>query len=65
MVARWSKKWGKEHICPLTQTRLRSGKNKDGIPYCIQTICKHRFYTKPLMEWLAKQSTCPVCRHQF
>lgn len=58
----WSKKWGKEQICSLTQARLRPGKDKYGIPYCCSLSCNHRFYTRPILEWLHKNPTCPLCR---
>lgn len=65
----WSKKWGKDNICNITFSRLRPGKNKIGIPYCITLECKHSFYTNALLEWINKSNTdiytCPVCRKKF
>jgi hypothetical protein len=61
----WNKKWGKDNLCALTQSRLRPGKNKIGISHCIKIECGHMFYTKPLIVWLENNSTCPVCRFQI
>lgn len=61
----WSEKWGKDNICPITQTRLRQGVNKKGIKYTTELYCGHRFCTQPLLKWLGAKSTCPVCRHPF
>jgi hypothetical protein len=61
----WDKKYGKNAICPITHTRLRPGKNKQGIPYTIQTNCSHIFYRKALYEWLKTHNTCPVCRREI
>lgn len=58
----WDNKFGKNAICPITHTRLRPGKNKQGIPHIVQTNCKHNFYRKALYEWLETNNTCPVCR---
>ena len=58
----WNKKYGKDVICPITHTRLRSGQNKDGISHTITTICKHTFYRSALNTWLIKNNNCPVCR---
>ena len=62
----WSKKWGKDKICNITFSRLRPGKNKNGIPYCITLKCNHSFYTNALFEWIKNckddKATCPVCR---
>ncbi len=60
----WSNKWGRDHICPITQSRLRPGHNADGIPHVITLKCSHRFYRKALYEWFitSKTTTCPVCR---
>ena len=33
----WNTKFGKHSICPITHTRLRPGKNQQGISYTIQT----------------------------
>lgn len=58
----WDKKYGKNAICPITHSRLRPGKNKDGIPYIITSNCNHTFYRKALIEWMKNHNTCPVCR---
>ena len=31
----WQKKWGNDHLCPILQSRLRPGKNKNGETYTI------------------------------
>jgi hypothetical protein len=59
------KKWGKDKICGITQSRLRQGKDKFGISYTTKLECGHSFYTKPLIEWSYKNSTCPMCRIHF
>lgn len=65
----WTKKWGKDKICNITLSRIRSGKNKNGLPYCTTLECGHSFYTNPLLEWVKNckenESTCPVCRRRF
>jgi hypothetical protein len=58
----WKKKWGKDQLCGISQTRLRSGVDKSGRPYATTLECKHTFYTKPLVEWVKRSNTCPVCR---
>ena len=58
----WNKKFGKNAICPITLTRLRSGKNKNGIPYTITSSCNHTFYRSAFLNWLQNHNTCPVCR---
>jgi hypothetical protein len=61
----WDKKWGRDQRCAITYARLRPGKNKDGLSYCIELECGHRFYRKPLIKWILTNSpnhTCPVCR---
>jgi hypothetical protein len=62
----WDPKYSKDSICAITQTRLRPGKNKDGIPYVIKLKCNHVFYTSALFCWIDKCNTdeikCPVCR---
>lgn len=58
----WNKKWGSEKYCSITQSRLRSGKYKDGINRCVYLDCSHGFYTRPLLQWLWSNSTCPSCR---
>jgi len=67
----WDKKWGKHVICPITQSRLRPGKNKKGIPYAITLPCKHRFYRSALFTWVKhswsndKIPSCPLCRKRI
>ena len=62
----WKRKWGKDHICPILQCRLRPGKNKNGESYVITLPCKHRFYRKALIHWVHNTSNqCPVCRKQI
>ena len=58
----WNKKYGKNAICAITLTRLRPGKNKEGIPYTITTPCGHTFYRSAFNNWLNDHNTCPVCR---
>ena len=60
----WDKKWGKDKICPITFSRLRSGKDKTGLPYTITLNCGHRFYRKALIAWIIKSNcNCPICRN--
>lgn len=67
----WDKKWGKNAICPITQCRLRPGRNKKGIPYTIALPCKHRFYRSALTTWVEKlcrknqTPSCPLCRKRI
>ena len=58
----WNKKWGKDKICPITQTRLRPGCDKNGNKYVIEISCGHRFYKKALINWLEYSYKCPICR---
>ena len=58
----WSKKWGKDKICPITQTRLRPGKSKKGVPYTITLKCNHSFNAKAIAIWFINNDTCPICR---
>ena len=58
----WQKKWGNDHLCPILQSRLRPGKNKNGETYTITLKCKHRFYRKALHKWMETSNLCPVCR---
>ena len=64
----WDKKYGKEAICPITYTRLRPGKYKNGEPRVIRLPktesggCGHAFWSKALHNWMLKSTTCPVCR---
>ena len=66
MTKWWDCKYNKDSICPITQTRLRPGKNKEGIPYIITLKCKHSFYTKALLYLINTCETdeipCPICR---
>lgn len=64
----WSEKWGKEAICGITLTRLRPGKNKQGVEYVSKLECGHRFYTSALINWIAtfsEKPTCPTCRNRI
>lgn len=63
----WKEKWSKENICCITLSRLRPGKNKQGIPYVIKlSACKHRFYRKALIHWIQNSNNnnlnCPICK---
>lgn len=60
----WSKKWGKEELCGITLTRLRPGKNSNGIPYVVTLKCGHSFYTSALIKWIENSvnNSCPTCR---
>lgn len=59
----WENKWGRDKICPITQTRLRPGKDKNGVSYVITLKCQHRFYRKALNKWwLNSSKICPICR---
>ena len=68
MKPNWSKKWGREFLCPIAQKRLRPGKDKNNLTYVITTSCNHRFYRKALLEWYKTKlennqiPTCPICR---
>lgn len=61
----WNKKYGKNSICPITLTRLRPGKNKDGVPYIITSSCNHIFCRSAFINWLKNHDTCPVCRKKI
>jgi len=65
----WNKKWGKDKICGITHSRLRPGKNKNGVPHVIVLDCKHAFYTSAILEWVKsynkKDIPCPCCRKNF
>lgn len=68
----WNKKWGKDKICSISYTRLRPGKDKNGIPYTTILECRHRFQTKSLFLWYKnnmkinkKIISCPLCRKNF
>jgi len=58
----WKKKWGNNHLCPILQSRLRPGKDKNGVSYTVTLKCKHRFYRKALYKWYDTKPYCPVCR---
>ena len=58
----WNKMYGKDKICGITHSKIRAGKDANNNPYCINLKCGHSFYRKPLMEWLIKNPTCPMCR---
>ena len=58
----WKTKWGKNAICPISQTRLRPGCNKDGFTHVIKIKCGHRFYRKALYKWYDTKPYCPICR---
>ena len=60
----WEKKW-KGKVCPITQTRIRPGKNKKGIPYTTVLSCSHAFSTNAIQSWAARRTTCPMCRTPF
>lgn len=64
----WSKKWGSNSICGITYSRLRPGKNKNGVHHTSRLKCSHSFCTNLLLEWIKKcpgEPTCPMCREQF
>ena len=65
----WNKKWGKDKICPISHTRLRPGKNKDGLSYTIMLKCKHMYYRQALKNWYLSNNqnnnNCPICRTKF
>ena len=64
----WDKKYGKQSICGITQTRLRPGINKQGKTYTIRLKCKHTFYRSALQKWGNSFQTyvpCPLCRKKF
>ena len=60
----WKKKWGKEHICPISYSRLRPGKGKNGLSHVITLECGHRFWRKAVVDWIIQSNnlSCPVCR---
>ena len=62
----WNKKYGKTKICGITMSRLRAGKDKQGLSYCVFLPCEHGFYRKAIAEWVSQdKNTCPMCRKQF
>jgi len=48
----WSKKWGNDAICPISQTRLGPGKDAKNNPYVRTLICGHRFWRKSINAWI-------------
>jgi hypothetical protein len=60
----WEKKW-KDKVCPITQTRIRPGKNKKGISYTTVLSCSHAFSTSAIESWAVRRTTCPMCRKPF
>lgn len=66
----WSRKWGKEHTCPISYSRLRQGKNSHGYRNTTTLKCKHRFCTTSLLSMINMRKdkyvfNCPVCRVPF
>jgi len=66
----WSNKWGKDKICGISHTRLRQGKNANGVYHTTELKCGHRFNTNSLLEWMKvynnqTRTTCPMCRAVF
>ena len=63
----WNKKYGKESICVISYSRIRAGKDKNGLEYSTVLPCGHIFYTKALYEWIKKSdiTRCPMCRQVF
>jgi len=65
----WDHKYGKNRLCGILHSRLRSGIGLDGLSYCIQLKCKHNFYRKALKKWIEtcgdNSKTCPLCRKIF
>ena len=65
----WNKKWGKDQKCAITCSRLRPGKDCNGLSYTIELECGHRFWRKALLQWIIAsysndnlEPSCPVCR---
>ena len=62
-------KYGKDKICGITHTRLRSGKNKWNETYTVFLPCSHGFCRSALKIWIltnpTHNSTCPLCRQSF
>ena len=65
----WDKKYGKDRICAITRTRLRPGKNKDGMSRTVFLPCKHGFKRYALIQMIAANETdflsCPLCRKRY
>ncbi len=66
MTPWWSKKYGKDKVCAITHTRLRSGVNSQGLPYSIFLRCGHGFVRTALINMVKNGSSkCPLCRKNF
>lgn len=52
----WSKKWGRDKICPITHVRLRPGNKVKKLR------CGHFFLKKAIDDWLKSNNSCPMCR---
>ena len=67
MLPFWAKKWNQP--CGITHSRLRPGRNKNGVSYSVFLDCSHGFYRSVLIEWIKNFSmslpTCPICRKKF
>lgn len=65
----WNKKYGKNSICSISKSRLRSGKNKHGLSYSVFLNCNHGFYRSALTNWVLanpeEYPRCPLCRKYF
>lgn len=65
----WSKKYGKDKVCGISFTRLRQGKNKNGMSYVITLPCSHSFYRYNIVKWtifsISQTSSCPICRTSY
>jgi hypothetical protein len=70
----WNKKWGKDQKCAITCSRLRPGKDRNGLSYTIELECGHRFWRKALVQWVITSyanttehahPSCPVCRQHI
>ena len=61
----WKIKWD-DKICGITKSRLRPGKNTEGLSYTVFLDCTHGFYRSVLLEWIkhcpTDNLTCPICR---
>lgn len=67
----WNSKYGKNKVCGITFSRLRPGKSRDGMKYCLFLPCNHGFFRSAIAEWVHKFClegripTCPMCRQEF
>jgi hypothetical protein len=65
----WKTKYGKNSLCGITRSRLRAGKNKNGLSHVVFLNCKHGFYRNALSAWVLtkphQDPTCPLCRKEF